>query len=145
MFDPSAIPLIEGSNIDRPTNALTLTTHFHQQFGDFEVYFEPTTDQIRHTYKIGYVQPTNLLHNPLLPVTRTLHLTPNHTIDPPSAQLLAIHRAIGRILYLSAAGDYIDQILEDMDDVGVKENGSTELGHYISLKLDGWLDGVPVC
>jgi hypothetical protein len=67
------------------------------------------------------------------------------TIDPPSLRFLAIHRAIGRILNLSGAGDYIDCILRDMDEVGIKENGSTELGQYISLKLGGWLDGVPVC
>jgi hypothetical protein len=30
---------------------------------------------------------------------------------------------------------YIDRILRDMDEVGIKENGSTELGQYISLKL----------
>ena len=56
-----------------------------------------------------------------------------------------VHRAIGRILNLSGAGDSTDRILRDMDEVSIKENGSTELGQYISLKLGGWLDGVPVC
>ena len=86
-----------------------------------------------------------LFRHPLLPVTRILYLTSDHTIDPPSLRLLAIHRAIGRILNLSGAGDSIDRILQDMDEVGIKENGSTELGQYTSLKLGGWLDGVPVC
>jgi hypothetical protein len=49
------------------------------------------------------------------------------------------------ILNLSGAGDSIDRILRDMDEGGIKENGSTELGQYISLKLGSWLDGVPVC
>jgi hypothetical protein len=145
MFDPGVIHLIEGSNIDRSINALTLTINFHQPFGDFEIYFEPTADQIQHTYKIDYVQLNSLFCDPLLPITRTLHLTPDHTIDPPSPRLLAIHRAIGRILNLSGAGDYIDRILRDMDEVSIREDGSTELGHYIGLKLGGWLDGVPVC
>jgi hypothetical protein len=145
MFDPGVVHLIDGPNIDRPVNALTLTINFHQPFGDFEIYFEPTTYQTQHTYKIDYVQSNSVFRDPLLPVTRTLHLTPDHTIDPPSRRLLAIHRAIGRILNLSGAGDYIDRIIRDMDEVGIKENGSTELGHYISLKLGGWLDGVPVC
>jgi hypothetical protein len=145
MFDPGIIHLIEGSNIDRPANALTLTNHFHQLFGDFDIYFEPTADQTQHSYKIDYVQSNSLFRDPLLPVTRILYLTPDHTIDPPSLRLLAIHRAIGRILNLSGAGDSIDRILRDMDEVGIKENGSTELGQYISLKLGGWLDGVPVC
>jgi hypothetical protein len=29
-----------------------------------------------------------------------------------------------------------------MDEVCIKENGSTEVGHYINLKLGGWLDEV---
>jgi hypothetical protein len=145
MFDPGVTHLIEGPNIDRPVNALTLTNHFHQLFGDFDIYFEPTADQTQHTYKIDNVQPNNIFGDPLLPITRTLHLTPDRTIDPPSPRFLAIHRAIGRILHLSGAGDYIDRILRDMDEVGIKENGSTELGHYVNLKLGGWMDGVPVC
>jgi hypothetical protein len=55
MFDPGVIHLIEGPNINRPINALTLTNHFHQLFGDFDIYFEPTADQTQHTYKINYV------------------------------------------------------------------------------------------
>jgi hypothetical protein len=63
------------------------------------------------------VQLNSLFRDSLLPVTRTLYLTPDHTIDPPSLRLLAIHRAIGRNLNLSGAGDSIDHILRDMDEV----------------------------
>ncbi|KAL1963567.1 hypothetical protein VTN77DRAFT_8012 [Rasamsonia byssochlamydoides] len=56
MFDPDIIHLIDGFNIDRSMNALTLTMSFHQLFGDFEIYFDPVPDQIQHTYKIDYVQ-----------------------------------------------------------------------------------------
>jgi hypothetical protein len=91
------------------------------------------------------VQSNSLFRDPLLPVTRILYLTPGHTINPPSLRLLAIHRTIRRILNLSGAGDLIDRILRDIDEASIKENGSTELGQYISLKLGGWLDGVLVC
>lgn len=120
MFDPGIIQLIEGPSIDRPTNALTLTHHFHDLFGNFEVCFEPVP-QTQHTYKVDYVNPNHPFWDPLFLVTRTLYLTPDRNIDPPSPQLLAIHRAIGYILYLSGAGDYIDRILQDMDEVGVRD------------------------
>jgi hypothetical protein len=84
----------------------------------------------------------------MLPVTRTLYQTPDHTIDPPSPRLLAIHRACAFILYLSGAGDYIGKILRDLrdlDEVGINEDGSTALGHLIGLKAGGWLDEVCVC
>jgi HNH endonuclease len=141
MFDPGVVHLIDGSNIDRPTNAITLTTHFHQLFGDFNIYFEPTT-QTLHTYKIISTQSHNIFREAILPVTRTLHLTDNHTIDPPSPRLFAIHRAIALILHLSAAGGYIDDILRDLDELDVKTDGSTELGRLIELRLGGWWNGV---
>jgi hypothetical protein len=150
MFDPGLASLIEGSNIDRPINAFTLTQEFHRVFGDFEIYFEPTPSpdsgiQTQHTYKIDSTRSIKVLRHPMLPVTRTLYLTPNHTIDPPSPRLLTVHRAIAHILYLSGAGDYINKIIRDMDEMEVKQDGSTELGHLIGLKAGGWLDEVTVC
>lgn len=144
MFDHGVIHLINGNDIDRPMNALTLTSRFHELFGDFDIYFEPVAGQAQPRYKIDNVRPNNYGAR-ILPVTRTLYLTPDYTIEPPSPRLLAIHRAIGRILSLSGAGGYIDRIIRDMDEVDITENGSTELGLYISLKLGGWMDAVPVC
>jgi hypothetical protein len=147
MFDPGVITLIDGPCIDRPINALTLTQHFHRLFGDFEIYFEPLTDldvPTLHTYKIDSTQSFSILRDPLFPVTRTLYLTSSHTIDPPSPRLLAIHRACGAILHLSGAGNYIDRILRDMDEVNIKEDGSSELGSMILLKAHGWLTEVDV-
>ncbi|GIC94148.1 uncharacterized protein Aud_010643 [Aspergillus udagawae] len=69
----------------------------------------------------------------------------HRSIDPPFRELLAIHRAIGRILHLSAAGDYIDEFLRDMEEMEggeVMANGSTRLEDYVLFKLAGtcWLD-----
>ena len=143
MFDSGVVHLIEGSNIDRPTNAISLTTRFHRLFGDFKIYFEPTTE-IPHTYKIILTKSKDrfTLRDFTFPITRTLYLTENHTIDPPSPRLLAIHRAIALILHLSAAGGYIDDVLRDLDELEVKNDGSTELGCLIGLRLGGWWNGM---
>jgi hypothetical protein len=143
MFDPGVVHLIDGSNIDRPTNAITLTAKFHQLFGDFQIYFKPTTETL-HTYKIISMQSHSLLllRDPIFPVTRTLQLTGDHNIDPPSRRLFAIHRAIALILHLSAAGGYINDILRDLDELDVKNDGSTKLGRLIELRLGGWWNGV---
>ncbi|KKZ60699.1 hypothetical protein EMCG_04626 [[Emmonsia] crescens] len=143
MFDPGVIPLIEGSNIDHPTNAITLSKSAHTQFGLFKIYFEAmdSSNYPQNTYTIhSFSRVLSHLYN--LPVTRTLLLSPNRTIDPPSAQLLALHHAIAIIIALSAAGEYIDQILRDMEEVWVRSDGSVELGRIVSLKIGGWLDGV---
>ncbi|PGH00713.1 hypothetical protein AJ79_08133 [Helicocarpus griseus UAMH5409] len=144
MFDPGVLHLIEGANIDRPSNALTLTAEAHGYFGDFNLYFEAIDDgatDLKHTYKIQSSDGLISIHFNL-PVTRTLILSSNHTIDPPSSKLLALRRAIAIILDLSAAGEYVDQIIRDCEELSVRSDGSMELDHIDSLSLGGWFDGV---
>ncbi|KAH6629960.1 hypothetical protein B0J18DRAFT_419783 [Chaetomium sp. MPI-SDFR-AT-0129] len=143
MFDHGVGPLIDGVDIDRPYNALTLTRDIHGLFGEFSIYFEPVPDAAPHTYRIQSFDPSAILGGLDLPITRTLFLTDDRTIDPPSARLLAIHSAIARILHLSAAGSYIDSILWDMEaagEAGAEADGSTDLGRLVHLRL--WLDGI---
>ncbi|KEZ42415.1 Uncharacterized protein SAPIO_CDS5603 [Scedosporium apiospermum] len=111
MFDNGVIHLIEGDDIDRPRNALTLTHNLHLLFGNFEVFFQPLSDAEPHTYQIHSFLPPPIVRG-LLPVTRTLFLTENRTIEPPSRRLLELHCAIAHILHLSAAGAYIDKLLD---------------------------------
>lgn len=137
MFDMGVAHLVEGVEIDRPRNALTLTNTLHQLFGDFQVFFVPLDDD--HTYRIESFIPRHILRDPPLPITRTLYLAEGRTIDPPSRRLLALHCAIARILHLSAAGGYIDEILRDAEEHGIRADGSTELGRLVNLRLGGWV------
>ncbi|RYC58022.1 hypothetical protein CHU98_g8186 [Xylaria longipes] len=136
MFDVGVAELIQGPEIDRPRNALTLTHHFHQLFGDFQVYFEPVPDT-DHTYTIRtHISEDYFFRRPKLPITRELYLTSDRTIDPPSPRLLAIHSAIACILHLSGAGEYIDKIYRDMEEHGVQADGSTPLGRFVSYAIN---------
>jgi hypothetical protein len=100
MFDHGVGHLIEGVDIDRSCNALTLTFNIHDLFSNFRIYFEPVPDAEPHTYRIeSFLRPAFV--GGLLPVTRTLFLTDSRIIDPPSPRLLAIYCAISRILYLN--------------------------------------------
>jgi hypothetical protein len=137
MFNPSAIHLINGVDIDRPINALTLTHDLHKLFGNFDIAFKPAGSQ-PHTYKINYIETDCMGRVERLPVTCTLYLTPDRSIDLPSPQLLKIHAAIGRILHLSAAGDYIDDFFQDIEEMEAGEvmmNGSTQLDDYVRFRL----------
>ncbi|KAF5004724.1 hypothetical protein FDECE_8793 [Fusarium decemcellulare] len=135
MFDTGVAYLIEGVDIDRPSNALSLTLSHHMSFGDFRVYFEPIEGQ-PHRYYINTFLPPGLAED--VPVTRTLYITEDKTIDPPSPRLLAVHRAIAYILHLSAAGDYIDELLRDIEEYGIRSDGSTDLPRLVKLGLCGW-------
>jgi hypothetical protein len=139
MFDNGVGDLIGGTDIDRPRNALTLTFTIHNLFSNFDIFFEPVPDAEPHTYRIGSFLHPDIARG-MLPAARTVRLTESSTIDTPSPRLLAIHRAIGHILYLSAAGRYIDKILDDVEDPGgqgVQADGSTNLGRLVHLGL--WL------
>ncbi|KKK23942.1 hypothetical protein P175DRAFT_0438077 [Aspergillus ochraceoroseus IBT 24754] len=143
MFNPTALHLISGTDIDRPMNALTLTHDLHRLFGNFEVAFEPAQNQA-HTYRIDYMKTKRIWRAYKLPVTRKLYVTPDRNIEPPSPQLLEIHRAIGHILHLSAAGEYIDRVIQDMENLQVGpvcSDGSSRIGEYINYRLAsqlGW-------
>lgn len=139
MFDHGVLHLIEGENIDKPRNALSLSHDVHELFGEFEIFFQPVPDT-PHTYRIDTFQPPPVLRN-FLPTTRTLTLAENWTIDPPSRRLLELHNSIAQILHLSAAGAYIDKVLDDLDKRVAASDGTTELGHLVALRLGGWLDG----
>ncbi|KAK2685645.1 hypothetical protein QWA68_015682 [Fusarium oxysporum] len=82
MFDSGVAHWIEGIDIDYPSNALTLTLSHHVSFGDFRVYFEPIGDT-PHTYCIGTFLPPGIAED--VPVTRTLFLTEDKSIDLPSS------------------------------------------------------------
>ncbi|KAK4031606.1 hypothetical protein C8A01DRAFT_21206 [Parachaetomium inaequale] len=142
MFDYRVGHLIEGVDIDRPRNALTLTYNIHGLFSNFHIYFEPVLGVEPHTYRIESFLRLTFIGG-LLPITRTLFLIDSYTIDLPSPRLLAIHRAITRILHLSAASAYIDKILRDIEDAGeqgARADGSTDLGRLVHLGL--WLNVV---
>lgn len=59
-------------------------------------------------------------------------------------RLLATHCAIAHILHLSAAGPYIDKILEDATEQDVRADGSFPLGQLVQLKMEGLLGGIGV-
>ncbi|KAK5988516.1 hypothetical protein PT974_09999 [Cladobotryum mycophilum] len=137
MFDCGVVHLLEGPGIDQPSNAISLTQHLHFLFGEFEIFFEPVPNQ-PHTYRIESFLEQGFIGDATLPTTRTLYLSENMTIDPPSPRLLALHSAIAHILHLSGAGDYIGKLLHDMNDMdgtSIREDGSTELDQFVRLRL----------
>lgn len=82
---------------------------------NLKIQFE-AIDDAAHTYRI------NLLESGRwggirrrFPAVRTLFLTDIHTIDPRSPQLVRMH-ATAIVLHLRGAGDYVDQMLQDMEE-----------------------------
>ena len=133
MFDMGVAHLLEGVDINRPYNAVTLNHEMHHDFGNFKIYFQHVSGS---TYFIDTFVESFLVEG--VPVTRELFT--HAAIDPPSQRLLALHCAIGHILHLSGAGEYIERILRDMELGFVCEDGSTQLGLMVQLAMSahGW-------
>ncbi|EGD89948.1 hypothetical protein H112_02418 [Trichophyton rubrum D6] len=109
-----------------------MTPDIHHLSGNFDLVSESLgPDDPPHTYRIAMVDPKYPLSPKYLPVIRTLHLSPNHTIDPPSQRMLELHRSIATILHLSGA--------RDTEEPCVPSDGSHYLGELLSLKLNGWI------
>ncbi|OAA63447.1 hypothetical protein SPI_03610 [Niveomyces insectorum RCEF 264] len=142
MFDVGVRHLIEGPSIDRPTNALTLTGNCHKEFGTFQMYFEAVADAPPHTYCIQSLLP--FFSQVPQPVTRTLFISEDRTIDAPLPRLLAVHSAVAKVLHMSAAGAYCDAVLRDTSELLVRADGSTNLGTLAALRLGGWWNGIVV-
>lgn len=131
MFDVGIAHLVKGPDMNRPYNAVTLNHSLHQLFGRYQIFFDRVPGASPPAYRIDSFLPPALARR--FPVTRTLFVHP--TIDPPSKRLLAFHRAIAHILQLSGAGDYLQNVLDDVEKKVVRENGSTPLGSLVTLGL----------
>ncbi|KAM0259242.1 hypothetical protein ACHAQJ_003447 [Trichoderma viride] len=141
MFDNGILELINDHVLDQSRNAITLTKNFHHMFGEFEFYFtllDGPNDK-PHTYEVASFVPSSM--RKVLPITRTLFPAENQAIEPPEPRFLAVRRAIAHVLHLSSAGQYIDGLLQNFNEKRVEEDGSTELGLFAQLRLDGWCGG----
>ncbi|KAI9825388.1 MAG: hypothetical protein M1832_001118 [Thelocarpon impressellum] len=142
MFDPGVLMELDGTNIDRPYNALTLSALAHKYFGQLKIYFETVDDGTStassptpHHYSIKAVNPERSMFQVMgLPVRRTLLEAHERNIDMPSPRLLRIHRACCLVAHLSGAGAYIERILRDRDAPRVEADGSTSLGELVALR-----------
>lgn len=143
MFDVTVDHLIEGLNIDRPKNALTLTHRCHMDFGSFHMYSEAVPGAPPHTHRTQSFKPAFLSPVPQ-PVTRTLFLSADRTIDAPLLRLLTIHAAVAKVMHMSGTGDHCEKIMRDTEELLVKADGSTNLGTLATLRLGGWWNGIVV-
>lgn len=125
--------------IDTPQNTLSLAISIHPAFDAFKIYFDEIEGS-HNAYRVssydGVISNANGL-----PRDVDFNNPTCQDIEPPSRRLLAIHRAVSKILHLSAAGEYIDELFREMEEPCVQSNGSTDLSDILSLKFTTRGDG----
>lgn len=132
MFDPGISATLNGDEIDTPQNAIILSKSLHAQFGSFHVFFDEIPSKPR-TYKIDSYKK-NVRRAYGFPKEVNLQNKNRPDIDPPCPRLLRIHRAVAEILHLSAAGEYIDNIVRESEESTARADGTTDLGAIIAME-----------
>ncbi|KAH6991932.1 hypothetical protein EDB82DRAFT_573711 [Fusarium venenatum] len=135
MIHHGLLKTITDGDIEGPKNALTLRTSLRDAFKRFRIFFDPVEDK-EDTYVIKAFPPGI----PGLPVTRNLSSFNGGNDDLPDPRLLAAHRDIGHILYLSATRPLVggeaqaDEFTEG-NSPGLKHEGTDMFGHtWVKLR-----------
>ncbi|KAI9781831.1 MAG: hypothetical protein M1839_005623 [Geoglossum umbratile] len=138
-------PLLNGVEIDRPLNAMTMTADLHRFFGSFKWYLEEDVHQPEpHAYMFKDSPGVRMRVNPILrprnEKERVKFVSANNA-DLPEPGLIALHRACAKILGLSGAGEYIEKLLRDDETIRLGtcmqqlEQGRLDLGGMILRRL----------
>ncbi|KIJ15329.1 hypothetical protein PAXINDRAFT_114990 [Paxillus involutus ATCC 200175] len=102
---------LNGEKVHSLFNVMTMQRDVHDLFDRLELWFEKTA-----TPNCYNVQKTILLVTP----DQVTFTTPDPDKLPlPSPDLLALHAACAKVAHLSGAGEYVDRILEDMEQIEV--------------------------
>ncbi|KAF8810920.1 hypothetical protein BYT27DRAFT_7185242 [Phlegmacium glaucopus] len=130
---PNIVRELNGANIHRLQNVLTLSVEVHGKFDALKLWFEPTNKTNTYTVQTPHTRYLRPSYKPTVTFT-----TPDEDKLPvPSSEYLAIHAACAKVAHLSGAGEHIDKILREMEDTKVlsKDGASAEILEHALLPL----------
>ncbi|KAH9080585.1 hypothetical protein EDB83DRAFT_2284635 [Lactarius deliciosus] len=127
---------LTGKKIHSLDNVMTLELNMHDSFDQLDIWFEATEGPQKgspNTYTMKATDPVFLAKCKV--ADRKITLTSEDPRLPlPNPDYLEIHAACCRVAHLSGAGEYMDKVLEDLEDTRVlSEDGSS--AHILSFVL----------
>jgi len=113
---------LSGLKINGPSNGLLLRADLGPMFSNFKLWFEKTNAPDTYTVKAGDV------FTEYAGKVVTFVNAHSEGINLPDPQILELHAAFSRVLYLTGAGKYFEAYWRDMDELRVlASDGSTRL------------------
>ncbi|THH07530.1 hypothetical protein EW146_g9291 [Bondarzewia mesenterica] len=107
---------LNGSDIHRLENVMTLSLNLHEMFGNLEIWFEETPTA--HRYRIRGIDPMLVEGLPeFVEFTST-----DPALPLPEPRYLRLHAACAKVAHLSGAGEYIDTVFRDIEEMPVLAN-----------------------
>ncbi|KAL1965851.1 hypothetical protein VTN77DRAFT_5172 [Rasamsonia byssochlamydoides] len=117
---------LRPSQINDPTNLMTLWSDAHKAFGSFSLAFDPTDETLLgqdDRYKVlafgdGYPNVLDaFLPQPNANNERFVTFQAHTNTPLPSSVLLQTHAALAKVLHASGMGEFIDEVLEERDNL----------------------------
>jgi len=132
---------LNGSEIHRLENILTLDPSVHTLFDKLQLWLEHVASGPPNTYRLCSLPSFRV--DPRWKRTVTFTTPDPVKLPVPSPWYLDLHAACCRVAHLSGAGECIDKILRDMEDIQVlsQDGASAEILHYA---LSAWSQEIPV-
>jgi len=121
---------LKGAGVHSLDNIMTLQLDIHSWFDQLQVWFE-AVDGKENTYNICATEQAHLWTCKPNPIE---FKSAYPDLPLPNPTYLRIHAACCRVAHLSGAGEYMDKILEDLEDIRVlSKDGSS--AHILSFAL----------
>ncbi|KAF9531568.1 hypothetical protein CPB83DRAFT_833263 [Crepidotus variabilis] len=116
---------LAGSKINLPENAIYMTMEEHFDFGAFTFYFDKDEyPDSPHKYKVKMVRDTNV------------EFATKPSASPPDPEFLRIHAAFAKVLHLSGAASYYEDVERSAREEGtLRLDGKTDFGLLLRSRL----------
>ncbi|PPQ65717.1 hypothetical protein CVT26_000334 [Gymnopilus dilepis] len=128
----SSLEELNGPGIHRLQNAMTIDAVMHELFADLTIWFERNGDDPPHHYRLAASD-----EGVIAGFSRNIvFTTPDEERLPlPDPRYLALHAACARVAHLSGAGEYIDEVLRDLETTGVlAPHGSSDVLYHALVR-----------
>ncbi|KIO15597.1 hypothetical protein M407DRAFT_237050 [Tulasnella calospora MUT 4182] len=126
---------LNGPDIHRVENVLTMCLSAHELFDKLELWFEATN--VPNTYNMCSNDEGNFeLVNP--PVLRQVTLSSTSDLIPlPNSHYLRIHAACAKVAHLSGAAEYLETILDEWEErpVLASDGGSADMLSFLLARI----------
>ncbi|KAF8573903.1 hypothetical protein K439DRAFT_1399426 [Ramaria rubella] len=113
---------LNGADVHRLENILTLEGGVHEMFDSLYLWFEATADNVPNSYHVCSTDPEFVQD-----ISSPVIFTSTHPGLPlPDPRYLALHAACAKVAHVSGAGQYVESVYRDMDSAEVlASNGSS--------------------
>ncbi|KAK2462469.1 hypothetical protein APHAL10511_005439 [Amanita phalloides] len=138
---------LNGPKVHHLENVMTMCLEAHRLFDKLEIWLEPT--DVENVYNLGARYPQDIIGYQQV-ITFS---TDNPKLPVPSREYLALHAACAKVAHLSAAAEYMDSVIREMEEtlvlssdgasVAVLEHALWTAQHELDpvkqvLALDAW-------